>query len=97
LIAKVALVKPAGRGPIGLFVSSIDRPGTPAFHVVDVNGLITPSADELFEKASPAFLQGFDAEREMIAIAEKQRLIEEPGRYFNEDHSSVAGSHRKAN
>ena len=67
------------RGPTGIFISSIDRPGAPAFRAVDVNEFITPSTDELFKQVSPTFLRSdFDVERDMVAIAEQQRLIKEP-------------------
>jgi hypothetical protein len=68
------------RGPVGFFLSTIERPGTPAFKVIETDNLITPSTDEMYQEIMPllAYPGRFDAERNMVAIAEKQRQIVEP-------------------
>jgi hypothetical protein len=61
-------------GPRGLFLSTIERPGTPVFRAIEVDQLITPSSNILFAETSSVFARpDFSIERDMIAIAEKQR------------------------
>jgi hypothetical protein len=66
-------------GPRGLFLSTIERPGTPVFRAIEVDQLITPSSNILFAETSSVFARpDFSIERDMIAIAEKQRNVIEP-------------------
>jgi hypothetical protein len=60
--------------PCGFFMSSTDRPGMPAFKVIEVDSLITPSTDELYAELAPALADpAFNVERDMVGLAEKQR------------------------